>query len=401
VSSKVEQMTSLRNERKACHFWVDNEVADCYQPIVGADAIWVYCRIARYANGAWIVSPRLRGTSDTRVGLREMAEWCGKSVDTVARCLEVLELVGLIRAERGTRSKGRYALADVKDLVIREGGQYDREIGGYRLPTARMAELKEQVRALRVKLARKSPLMIVEAEPEPAAASVAQSDSLDRGEFAALEAGCDSSVAPVVQNCTSGATATFSYRSKTSKPKTTPPTPIADATGELCFQETSDAGKKETSAAGVADELMAVRSDHPNDPVRDEAQDRSGDERVDSLRKAGVGAVGGFVQPIDGGVERAVDQVCSALGIANHRKRKLLRAAILLAAEKGEPPPTIALEMIAAVRDQDEAHAMRRLRFKYGLRTFFGDGIWRDRNRWAWDVGEIKLQSEARVGSWG
>ena len=113
VSSDIEQITGLRNERKASHFWVDNEVADCYQPIVGADAIWVYCRIARYANGAWIVSPRLRGTNDTRVGLREMAEWCGKSVDTVSRSLEVLgrrwgccdPSVAMERARR------RYALA--------------------------------------------------------------------------------------------------------------------------------------------------------------------------------------------------------------------------------------------------------------------------------------------------
>jgi len=146
-------MTSLRNERKPCHFWVDNEVADCYQPIVGADAIWVYCRIARHANGAWIISPRLRGTSDTRVGLREMAEWCGKSADTVSRSLEVLELVGLITAEHGTRSKGRYALADVKDLVTREGGLYDREMGSFRLPDGRVDELKKQVRELRLKLA--------------------------------------------------------------------------------------------------------------------------------------------------------------------------------------------------------------------------------------------------------
>jgi hypothetical protein len=188
VTSGIDKVSSLRNERKPCHFWVDNEVADCYQAIVGADAIWVYCRIARYANGAWIVSPRLRGTSDKRVGLREMAEWCGKSVDTVARSLEVLELVGLLRSERGgARSKGCYALADVKDLVIREGGQYDRETGSYKLPDERAAQLKDQVRDLRIKLARKAKLTIVECEESevaetsepPRGTTVAQSDSLE------------------------------------------------------------------------------------------------------------------------------------------------------------------------------------------------------------------------------
>ena len=218
-------VTGLRNERKPCHFWVDNEVADCYQPIVGADAIWVYCRIARHANGAWIVSPRLRGTSDTRIGLREMAEWCGKSVDTVWRSLEVLELVGLLTAERGAKSKGRYALADVKDLVTREGAVYDRETGSFRLPDARIAELKQQVRELRLKLARKKATV-------KSAPSVAQSDSLGAGLFVVPEAKCDRTVTPDVQNCRSSSTDASRYisgNSKTAKQTTTPQPPQAGA----------------------------------------------------------------------------------------------------------------------------------------------------------------------------
>lgn len=98
-------------------------------------------------------------------------------------------------------------------------------------------------------------------------------------------------------------------------------------------------------------------------------------------------------------LERAADQVCSALGIANRRKRKPVRQAIALAAEKGDLPATIALAMIAAVRDQDKLHLERRLKFKFGLQKFLGEGIWRDRNRWAWDPAEMRLQAEARVGS--
>lgn len=98
-------------------------------------------------------------------------------------------------------------------------------------------------------------------------------------------------------------------------------------------------------------------------------------------------------------LERAVDQVCSALGLANRRKRKVVHGAIALAAEKGELPATLALEMIAAVRDQDELHLGRQLKFKFGLQRFLGEGIWRDRNRWAWDPAEMRLQAEARVGS--
>jgi hypothetical protein len=98
-------------------------------------------------------------------------------------------------------------------------------------------------------------------------------------------------------------------------------------------------------------------------------------------------------------LERSVDQVCSALGITNRRKRKPVRYAIATAAEKGELPATLALEMIAAVRDQDRLHLERALKFKFGFEKFIGLGIWRDRDRWAWDTAELKLQSEARMGT--
>ena len=98
-------------------------------------------------------------------------------------------------------------------------------------------------------------------------------------------------------------------------------------------------------------------------------------------------------------VEHAVDQVCSALGISNRRKRRPLRYAIEQAMEKGDPAPTVALAMIAAVREQAEAHASRQLKFQFGIEKFIGLGIWRDKNRWAWDNEEIRMQSEARVGS--
>ena len=98
-------------------------------------------------------------------------------------------------------------------------------------------------------------------------------------------------------------------------------------------------------------------------------------------------------------LDRAVDQVCSALGIANRRKRRPVRQAIVMAAEKGELPATIALAIIAAVREQDERHLDRQLKFKYSLEKFLGLGIWRDQNRWAWDTAEMRLQAEARVGS--
>jgi hypothetical protein len=277
-----DTVTGLRNERKACHFWVDNEVADCYQPIVGADAIWVYCRIARNAHGAWIVSPKRRG--DTRVSLREMAEWCGKSVDTVWRCLQVLEHVGLLHAVHGAKSKGRYALADVKDLVTREGGFYDRELGSFQLPEKRIAELTQQVRELRLKLARK----------KAGVSSVAQSDSLEQPAIFAPGDECDRSVAPSDASVAHRATASITTRSNQAKQTTTPLPPQVGACG-LEVSGGSDASKTKDLPASMAigdvrREGEVLRMGTANAAVRDAAGDRAdghadpaghGNERAD------------------------------------------------------------------------------------------------------------------------
>ena len=62
-------------------------------------------------------------------------------------------------------------------------------------------------------------------------------------------------------------------------------------------------------------------------------------------------------------------------------------------------PPTVALEIIAAARKQDDWHARGWLKFKYGPAKFVGLGIWKDTARWALDTAEIRLQQAARVGS--
>jgi hypothetical protein len=98
-------------------------------------------------------------------------------------------------------------------------------------------------------------------------------------------------------------------------------------------------------------------------------------------------------------IERAVDQVCSALGIANRRKRRLLGKVIAMRAEKGEPTPTIALAMIAAANKKAK---MAQLLRPMGLDRFFGEGVWLDEDRWPWDkdaLREEQRRTEARVGS--
>lgn len=98
-------------------------------------------------------------------------------------------------------------------------------------------------------------------------------------------------------------------------------------------------------------------------------------------------------------LDGAVDQVCSALGIPteNRRLRWLLRGVVKLAMEKGEPAPTVALAMIAAWNRQAAmSHLLHR---KYGLRKFFGEGIWRDENRWLWNEELLRERARASVGS--
>lgn len=406
-------IAGLRNNRKSCHFWVDNEVVDCYQSIVGADAVWVYCRIARHANGAWIVSPKLRGTSDTRIGLREMAEWCGKSVDTVWRSLEVLELVGLIHAERGSKSKGRYALADVKDLVTSEDVLYDREQGSFCLPEARVAELKGKVKELRLKMSRKgagtgAKLALVEsrsgADPStesPIASSVAQSDRLRDGAsgelFAAAGAGSDRTVAPEVQNCRSSDVPSITRNLKTARTKSTPLPPASGGVEESCGA--SDAGKTRKRAGDLA---------------RDGVPAGAGDgARGDGSRGPGLGnpgaAGGGALLPeaerelrsreVARRLDSATTQVCSGIGLSEPRDWRKVRRQIALAAEKGDEPATIALAMMAAYGRQTSARDRGELTASYGPVKFITLGVWKNEGRWHWDEEVLRKRASASVGT--
>jgi DNA-binding transcriptional regulator YhcF (GntR family) len=98
-------------------------------------------------------------------------------------------------------------------------------------------------------------------------------------------------------------------------------------------------------------------------------------------------------------IERAIDQVCSALAIVNRRKRRPVGLAIAHAVDRGEVACTIALDIVAAVRDQDRLYLEGSLKYKFGLEKFVGNGIWRDRDRWGWDTAQLNLQAQARVGS--
>ncbi len=385
------KVTGLRNERKPCHFWVDNEVADCYQAIVGADAIWVYCRIARNAHGAWIVSPKRRD-GDTRVSLREMAEWCGKSVDTVWRCLRVLEQVGLLRAVRETKSSACYALADVKDLVTREGGMYDREIGSFRLPAARVAQLMHEVKELRTKLARKaSGLKLVE--------TVALSDSLERPLFAVTTQKCDRSVAPDVQICRSGRTDINLLEESKKARLTTPPNPLAsegdttapDASaldpGQIAHLERlADSPRHRAEWEQIYRDQNAERAEKAQKKAAEEQAER---ERIEKLK----------TEIPDRGAAR--EHVMRGCCFRENGRRSGIGAVIedvLEMQEKcGNAPWIAAPRMVEAWRAQQRAGP--ELPRKLKPANFFGAGYWEDRNGWYWDYDLLRRQAQVSVGS--
>jgi len=376
VSQGTDQLTGLRNERKPCHFWVDNEVADCYQPIVGADAIWVYCRIARNAHGAWIVSPKVRG-GDTRISLREMAEWCGKSVDTVSRCLQVLEHVGLLQAVRGAKAKGRYALADVKDLVTREGGLYDRETGSFQLPAKRTVELKLQVRELRAKLARKSGSRLAIVGRDEASSSVAQSDRLGRDLFAVANAGSDTSVAP-------GVHASITTKSKKAKQTTSPLPPQAGA-DEFSPEQLAHLGTLSGEPRGEFERYYREQNCQKAEAAEEE---RAKAKRLEELKR---------ILPDE---PSAVPWAMAECGFAMDERRRGVRGAIcaVLGQEcaRGRPAWDAAPAMVKAWRDYNAIFDL--LEVPYGPVKFFRLGVWARRNSWRIDEKKSAAQHRASVG---
>jgi hypothetical protein len=101
--------------------------------------------------------------------------------------------------------------------------------------------------------------------------------------------------------------------------------------------------------------------------------------------------------PLRGPVDAAIDEVCAALGVRNRRRRRMLRDVIEGELECGAHPEDTGKAMIAAWENQ--ARQSPYLRRKLGLSEFFGDGYWKDGNRWHWDEAELRRRAGASIGS--
>ncbi|MFC5861073.1 helix-turn-helix domain-containing protein [Acidicapsa dinghuensis] len=124
------------------------------------------------------------------------------------------------------------------------------------------------------------------------------------------------------------------------------------------------------------------------------------------------GGDGAVKQPAPGGLasmravavmnpvtEQAVDQVMQGCGFGRRRVRALLRRAVQLEVDKGEPAPSVALAMIAAWKQQAATAAQGFFSCApYGVEKFFGDGHWRNPGSWPWDKRALDRHAEASVG---
>lgn len=95
-------------------------------------------------------------------------------------------------------------------------------------------------------------------------------------------------------------------------------------------------------------------------------------------------------------IDRALAQLANGLAITDKRVKRKLREAIALEADKGESPPTVALAMMAAWREQGKHSDL--LKVNYGPVKFFCLGIWKNQNQWHWDESALRLAREARMG---
>jgi hypothetical protein len=101
------------------------------------------------------------------------------------------------------------------------------------------------------------------------------------------------------------------------------------------------------------------------------------------------------------GVDAAVEQVMQGCGFTARRLGPVLREVIRQQADRGEPPPTTALAMIAAWKSYILQGS--KLRVRWGARRFFAEGYWSKPDGWPWDgaaLREERMQAEAQIGSY-
>jgi hypothetical protein len=129
----------LRDTRKPGHCWQDNELYDCFQPVIGALAVGVYVRLTRECYGTTI-----------KINLRFLADLCGISKSAVQRAFAVMEMVGIVVVARAAAHRSpEYELADLKELAIGYDAEFNVRRCSYILKPEILSELRAKARELK------------------------------------------------------------------------------------------------------------------------------------------------------------------------------------------------------------------------------------------------------------
>ena len=126
------------------------------------------------------------------------------------------------------------------------------------------------------------------------------------------------------------------------------------------------------------------------------------DLNPDTTQKPAVGVVSGRDVIALGRAVEAVMQACGFVelwrqGAKPGRLRRILAAVLQSESDKGEPPQSTALAMIAAWKEYAFADTL--ITVRYGAAKFYQLGIWRDSRLWNWDLAAVDRQRQASVGT--
>lgn len=137
----------LRGKVKPPFCCIGNEVFDVFLPVIGADCLAVYAYLVRRV----FFDPKLKHS------VRGLADATGVSTATVARSLEILEHLQLVKLSWfGGSRNSECKLKDSRVVAERLGAKYNLKTLSYLLPPDVADRLKAEVKELREQQQKKS-----------------------------------------------------------------------------------------------------------------------------------------------------------------------------------------------------------------------------------------------------
>ncbi len=150
-------------------FWLDNELVDLFQPLIGTHASAVYNALVRQYHAG----------EPLKLTTRALAKAAKCSGAMVSRAVELLQYVGMVGVRRGGGNQpNAYDLFDLKALARHLGATSNRSGTAYSFPAHVRTQLQNEIAALKSKQAGKHPVSSAESSSHPAAVVVVSEDLL-------------------------------------------------------------------------------------------------------------------------------------------------------------------------------------------------------------------------------